>query len=286
LLALGQDWSACFGQNARGATAGANPEFVHQARVASRRLRALLDLMMARGFATPRRVTRRTREEIRWAARTLGEARDLDVLRAEVLPSLRGPVPAQHLRALSAIVVKAQAAARLRVKTLVEDARFAALCVTLEETFRTPDDSHDAPTASTRELARMAASRIDRRWKRCLANTGSPERMAPEAIHRLRIQAKKLRYLIDMIAPGNRTATCKDGLARLADVQRQLGGYQDLGTARDLLRRLVGNDTPGHRDAREAADDCLARRQTQAHVTAVAAIRQLRHIEPFWRDAK
>ena len=60
-----------------GAHAGDDPEDVHQARVACRRLRS--DLRSFRSMLDPEWV-RQTRDELSWAGRLLGEVRDVEVL--------------------------------------------------------------------------------------------------------------------------------------------------------------------------------------------------------------
>ena len=64
--------------------AGEDPEGVHQMRVCLRRMRSALAVFRP---AIPRKVTRSFFKEMRWAAKTLDRARDLDVYIAENLSS-------------------------------------------------------------------------------------------------------------------------------------------------------------------------------------------------------
>ncbi|MEW5882224.1 MAG: inorganic triphosphatase, partial [Pseudomonadota bacterium] len=66
--------------NAHGALAHDDPEFVHQARVALRRMRCALRLLRRHV-----EVSARLAADLRWIARALGSARDWDVLVAESL---------------------------------------------------------------------------------------------------------------------------------------------------------------------------------------------------------
>src|SRR5512136_1679849 len=68
--------------NRYGALAAADPEYLHQMRVALRRLRTAFGLF---SDALPRPVAAELLEELRWLTRALGRARDWDVFRAGTL---------------------------------------------------------------------------------------------------------------------------------------------------------------------------------------------------------
>ena len=61
-----------------------DPEYVHQSRVALRRVRSAIRLFDPEQHDVPRSLS----NEIRWFARALGDARDWDVIADETLPSL------------------------------------------------------------------------------------------------------------------------------------------------------------------------------------------------------
>ncbi len=67
-----------------------DPEYVHQSRVALRRVRSAIRLLDREHNDVPRSLS----DELRWFARALGEARDWDVLTDETLPSLAQGVDA------------------------------------------------------------------------------------------------------------------------------------------------------------------------------------------------
>ena len=78
--------------NQRGMLAGADPEYLHQMRVALRRLRSVFSTF---GPLFPAAVLEPPVAETRWLARILGAARDRDVFVAETLPPVRARY-AQH----------------------------------------------------------------------------------------------------------------------------------------------------------------------------------------------
>ena len=69
--------------NAAGSQEVADPEFVHQARVAVRRMRSAARAL-GRDAGWPASLD----DELRWIARLLGAVRDWDVLQAQTLPAL------------------------------------------------------------------------------------------------------------------------------------------------------------------------------------------------------
>jgi inorganic triphosphatase YgiF len=76
--------------NERAAREGHDPEGVHQARVAIRKLRSVLTLF--RSFL-PVEVVERHTEELRWLAGEMGTARDLDVFLDELLAPVQAACP-------------------------------------------------------------------------------------------------------------------------------------------------------------------------------------------------
>ncbi|MDB5805725.1 MAG: hypothetical protein JWN73_3047, partial [Betaproteobacteria bacterium] len=71
--------------NAPGALTSDNPEFIHQMRVALRRLRSALHLFRA---YLPYDFVAEGGAELQWLAQLLGQARDYDVLVTQTLPRL------------------------------------------------------------------------------------------------------------------------------------------------------------------------------------------------------
>ena len=103
----------------------ADPEGVHQARVASRRLRS--DLRTFRATLDPEWVEP-LREELRWLGTILGEARDADVLlarlqgRTEMIPATEAPGVAQVIEALQQRRKEAHRADRVDLRRAVRRA--------------------------------------------------------------------------------------------------------------------------------------------------------------------
>jgi inorganic triphosphatase YgiF len=207
---------------------GRDPEFVHQARVALRRMRSALRLLDRQHRDFPEVLA----TELRWVGQTLGAARDWDVLVESTLPAMVAAAPAA-LRARMRTVRKR--AHRWRDEehgksvAALSSARFARLALTLQAWTMTP-----APKGG--RLARRAPKVLARAHARLFAAARFFAAQSPQRRHRVRILAKRLRYALDVMSvalPAEPTARYVMALAELQDV---LGELNDLAVARLMLK--------------------------------------------------
>lgn len=209
----------------------AQPEPLHQVRVASRRVRAVLDLVDPDLYPGFRRQTRRFRR----LTRALGPTREVDV-HAILLEELADrPVP-----------VAARAALEHALEDLARQRCEAALAMAaglrrvplkklprILEVPNLPD-----PFAGT-----GAAEGIWGLLQPWLAGAfdAIPNVLEQEdvtALHALRIRIKRLRYALEILAGGFHVAP--DGqLRRLKALQSALGEHHDLATLEAFLRDLL-----------------------------------------------
>ncbi len=200
------------------------PDAVHQMRVASRRLRSLLQAYRP---LLDRRRTDPLVDGLRALGQVLAPARDAEVLReritaglADLAPELRlGPVQALLTRHLS----RPEAEARAAVLTELDGARYAALRGALDDLVAHPPLTGRAARRARRELPRHV-TRTARRLERAVA-AGTDA----ESLHAARKAGKRLRYAME--AAGVR----RSGLKAF---QRALGEHQDSVHARTALREL------------------------------------------------
>jgi CHAD domain-containing protein len=199
-------------------------EGIHQARVASRRLREVVPVVSGPGEREARRAVRRV-------TRALGPVRELDV-------SLRlyGAVALEPRMSVAAdgALRRALAVQRSRALRLARAALTPARLARLQDAVTTL--VHAAgPGPRARVLATIAA-RVARRATtlgRALAGAGTL--YAPERLHAVRIAVKQLRYALEVAGEARLGAT--------SAARRQLKSAQDLlGEAHDLhvLAMIVG----------------------------------------------
>jgi len=249
-------------------------EAVHQTRVASRRLRALLRTfgpLFDAGRAA------QLEAELRWFAAELGEVRDREVLRARLaravdeLPAylVVGPVAKriddvllseleQHTRALLATMA---------------DVRYRILIADLAEWNQAPPFTPLAskPTRTLNDHVLAAEKKLEKRMK-----AASAADVEEEKLHSARKQGKRVRYAAEAAGPA--LGPHARGLVKAAaTLQTLLGEHQDSIVATELLRRiaeqaaedgentftygiLVGDQRRSAADSARAAREAAARR--------------------------
>lgn len=224
---------------------GTAPEDVHQARVATRRLRARLRTLRP---VLDEAWVAEVNVELKWLAEVLGAVRDTDVLYAELeshVPTLPPP-DVLEARALLAQLAGERRAAVERLQEVLDSDRYQALMARLvagatEPPVRRHDGHGDARARS------VMPSLVAQRWKRLRRDVGRfGEDPSNEALHEARKDAKKLRYAGEMARSvvGGRAK----GLTDAAEaVQGVLGEVHDAAVAETWLRHqvLVGGGAAG-----------------------------------------
>jgi CHAD domain-containing protein len=218
--------------NASGIRDG-NAGAVHDARIATRRLRALLPIALA---VMPERQRDAVSSTLRRIGRTLGAVRDTDVS-LEQLDGLELRIPSAScaITALRLMLLERQAFGRRRMLKRLEQVPFDDLVAVAR-----PLGSRFAFTRAPGVKARATATAIDSRTRKLWE---SVERAGgvyfPNRTHAVRIAAKKLRYLLEFTLEG---AERKRTLKRLRRVQQQLGHLHDRQTLADVVEAARAND--------------------------------------------
>jgi CHAD domain-containing protein len=175
-----------------------DPEGVHQARVATRRLRS--GLRTLRGALDPR-WTRELRDELGWLGGELGAARDADVLlarlagRAHTLPAASADGAREVIDALAQR--RAQAHAELLAQLRTD--RYFRLLDRLIEAARAPALLEGKADQPAREALKPLVRKSWRTLDKKVRSLGEPPR--DEELHAVRILAKRCRYAAEATAP-------------------------------------------------------------------------------------
>jgi len=223
---------------------GGDPEGVHQMRVALRRLRAAISLF-SEMLASPQ--TAAVKAEFKWIARELGPVRELDVFIKRVLkPVSDGNPNGAGVAVLARDLQKQRGNAFARALAAVESPRFRALVLDaaawIEAGEWTHQDNALVRALRERPIAPAAAEELHRRWKRILKRGKDLETLGPQRRHKLRIQAKKLRYASEYFTetfPGKKSARrCKRFVFSLEKLQDALGDLNDIAVHEDTIAAL------------------------------------------------
>ncbi len=247
-----------------------DPEFVHQCRVALRRLRTALRVFRDH---LPHRFVAHWSQEWRAVAGVLGGARDWDVFVTERLPALsaamgegHAPTPTllAHVQALRAEAVRLAAESLSGPAHALRLLAFTRAVLALEVANRSSVRGEPmvfslsawARTAvRERHLAAKKAARVARR-------------AGPEGRHALRIVLKKWRYaqaLLVSVLPAKGVAR---STAMLSDAQALLGHLNDLSTAQALLARLPAEHDPAWLELGQ----CWLEQEIQLNLPALVAV--------------
>jgi len=225
-----------------------DPEFVHQARVALRRLRTGLRLFRPH---LPVRFARHWAGEWKQLANQLGDARNWDVFATEWLPGLLAELPPDTASAdqtdtlLAWVGTERQAAGERAAKALSDSAHaLRLLAFTRSVLCLQPLDPPPDLQQPDSGLARWAHDTLRKGHADLRREARHARRMGPEGRHELRIALKKLRYsqeFLGSLLPPKRMAR---SAAALADAQALLGGLNDLSTAQGLLAQAPATLAP------------------------------------------
>lgn len=214
-----------------------DPEFVHQLRVALRRLRTGLRLFREH---LPRRWVAHWSAHWKGLADALGAARNWDVFATEWLPDrLPDSDTRAEAQALRAWVDAQRRAANLAVaRRLADPAHALALLAFTRSVFALP-----VPRARV-NLPRWAVARLRAGHARLREQARDARRLGPDGRHELRLALKKLRYtqefLIGLLDPQRAARST----ATLAEAQALLGELNDLATAQGLLQQVPARVAP------------------------------------------
>ena len=172
-----------------------DPEEVHDARVATRRIRAALDTL-SDGSGQPKR---KVRSELRRVGRRLGAVRDLDVLLG-VLDEYNRQQDAAERAALEPLSDAWQRERREGLTELLDELhseRYHAMEEGLAAWAEPANADTEDPTDPRVTVRLGAPSRIFSAYERFAAYQIDPCTAPVEVLHRLRIAAKKLRYAME-----------------------------------------------------------------------------------------
>ncbi|MBI4996047.1 MAG: CHAD domain-containing protein [Rhodocyclales bacterium] len=224
-------------RNHAGAVASDDPEYIHQMRVATRRLRACLRLfapVLSADYAAD------LLPPLREMMDRLGKTRDLDVLLAEICAPVIAALPAEpRLAALAGAITDDRYAARRNTVRHLESREFGHLMVRLAALLHAPE-LDEAPAAES--FAAFAAGRT-KRLRRKVRSLASQARLDdPASLHVLRIGIKRLRYALEFFASITRGKGQRRLAGWLADIQGTLGELNDLANAGQLLMNCAGHD--------------------------------------------
>ena len=216
---------------------GKDPEAVHQARVATRKLRSHLRTF---GPLLEPEWTEPLRSELGWLAMALGAVRDRDVLLERLRERARS-LPASDSRSASSLLHLLEIeieSLRKKLYAELDSQRYVDLLESLVAAAHAPMTTLDADQPASQVLPPLATGP----WRRLRSAVRQlPEQPTDPELHRIRILAKRARYAAEAVAPvvGEGATAFARAAAKLQTI---LGEHQDSVTAQAWLRsaRVTG----------------------------------------------
>jgi len=249
-------------------------EFLHDLRVAARRGRAILGQMKQ---VLPATAAATLRGELSWLGQATGPTRDLDVHLLK-MPGYAASLPA-HLAAdlapLGEFLRARRSQERAALIAALDSPRYQALLVAWQA-LADPSPPADTALANAGRPIVVVASehawRAYRRVRRRERDLGATPKAT--ALHRLRIDCKKLRYLMQFfhdLYPREEIGSVIQALKRLQD---NLGEINDLQVQRARLQEMAGQMVAEQR-ASAATLMAMGRLVDHLELRQVAARRRL-----------
>ena len=212
---------------------------VHQARVASRRLREALPVL---GTTADEDALDRAGRRVRRITRALGPVRELDVtllLLAEL--EGKGAAPQRGIARVRAAVIEERQKRRRAMLAEIKPSRLEKLRKRLVQVAAPAQRKEPTRTA----LAEAAAKASDRAKRLRAAIERAGGIYLADRLHRVRIEAKKLRYALEIQRELTKSRSTA-GLVRLKAEQDLLGRVHDLEVlierTREVQAKLPGTN--------------------------------------------
>lgn len=219
-----------------------DPEYIHQARVALRRLRSAFGIFRD---VLPPEQSAALNGRLRALGNALGGARDWDVFTTETLPPVEAAMPGSPaLAGVREAAAARRRAARQIAREAVAAADYTALLLDLVATLvglarPTPDDGPEADDSGLPAFARNALAKRAKRVRRAGKDLSIADL---PGLHAVRIEAKKLRYATEFFQSLLPRKQVRAGIARAADLQEILGRVNDAAVTGELLAALAQDD--------------------------------------------
>lgn len=248
--------------NQHGVSAALGGEHLHDFRVAVRRTRTGLR-QLERVY--PRDIAERFIADFSWLSSTTNAARDLEVFLSslELYRAGLGDDTIDALAPLAGFLRGHQRVERVRCSDAIASDRYRSMMESWRRFLEQPadppglenepdpentPDPENAPENASRPVCEVASERIHKAYSRVAARGVEVQRTSPaDAFHRLRLDCKKLRYLLEFFGEMFDAEQSVKAIVALRKTQDSLGAINDLRVQTDWLVRFPGPPTAATR---------------------------------------
>jgi CHAD domain-containing protein len=220
-------------KNVDGILEDVDTEFLHDLRVASRRTRSALTQIKD---VLPQAAVEEFAREFKWLGEVTNRCRDLDVNLLQMNDyKLQLGIVDDVLDPLQELLERTRRTEHQLVCRALRSTRFRDL-VGEWRNFLFSDTVEEPPPGADRPIVEVAGARIAKAFRR-VVKRGSSLGEEPTAgqLHRVRIDAKKLRYLLEFFADLYPKREISRLVKQLKELQDTLGGCNDMEVQRGRL---------------------------------------------------
>ena len=261
---------------------GEDIEGVHQMRVATRRLRSCLNFYKP---LIPKEIYKKIGNEIKWFADVLGVARDWDVF-ALNLQNIQAPHRTayyQEIEDLKTQVADFQRQAYVTVHNALRSPRYSCLLLSLGKWLSQRRWRRNLDTIALQHLDGSVKNFASQRFKSYFQQVRQKgkhfSQLNFEQLHALRITVKKMAYGCHFFADIYSQKTVRSYAQNLSLIQDELGVFNDMYVATDLLNQAgLDENAP----ARHFLKGWYAHQQVVQQVSLKAAWQNFLDENIFW----
>jgi len=214
-------------QNEAGTRTGTDTEFLHDFRVAIRRTRSALTQIKA---VFPKRVIDRYKKEFAWMGQITSPSRDLDVYLLN-FDEYRDSLPAAmqaDIEPLREFLIRHWKIENRALVKALDSARYRRLTSSWRSFLEQPVNERTTLKNAGQPAIEVACKRIWRvYWHILSEGTAITPDTPAEALHELRKDCKKLRYLMEFFQSLFPAETIRTLIRTLKILQDNLGDFQD-----------------------------------------------------------
>lgn len=230
-----------FQRNENGLRSSKDPEYVHQARVALRRLRSAIKLFTP---VLPLDFVVAYGETWKMLASALGDARNWDVFLDETLPPIRKAFPRdRNVSILMQEGTRQARRARKAITNVMALSEYPKLMIEFTASVFLLCETNERP------LVEFAMEQLCRHAHKARKLALRYEDLQNSERHKMRIHFKKLRYTLEFFSPLLKSKYLNPYLATLNRLQNQLGMLNDHVTAETLINLALPKHPKGFIDA-------------------------------------
>ncbi|MGB3221516.1 MAG: CHAD domain-containing protein [Desulforhopalus sp.] len=231
-------------RNEKGIIADCDTEFLHDYRVSLRKVRSVLSLF--KGVYAPED-TDRLKQDFASLMQKTNSLRDLDVylLNKKKYFELVPEDTHEGLEILFNYFAEERKKEQKRVSQIIKSKTYLKEIGRLQKLFAEGASLVAGPKGEEKSLAFACKSILKRYDKVCKIARSIDDETEDETVHQLRINCKKLRYLIEFFAPIFPEDEIKSLIKSLKVLQDNLGNFNDYSVQQEFLRQVLNEKMGG-----------------------------------------